>query len=77
MCLMHYKRWHRKKLDAPLTPKGSAGMRIKFPFEFRKIDGCWHRRPTGSKEQWEVGSSYAPFLDPDREPDVLKARSLL
>lgn len=67
MCGMHYRRWKRGNLDKTryARKKGSGGMNIHFPFEVRKINGLWHRRPTDSKEPWAlvVWSDHAEMED--------------
>ena len=54
LCSKHYKRLLSGTLDTPRysKPRPPVGVPLEWPFEFEKIGGVWHRRPTGSDESW-------------------------
>lgn len=60
MCMMHYRRWKRGRLDVPAhkRSRSSDGMNTKWPFEFMKDGDVWFRRPTGSKDAWEPAPGF-------------------
>ena len=51
-CQMHYAQYQRGvlKMTAVRTVKKTGPM--EWPIEVLKIDGVWHRRPTGSSGSW-------------------------
>jgi hypothetical protein len=40
--------------DVPATPRFINGVLSKCPWEFKKEQGIWYKRPKNSRSDWEI-----------------------